>query len=260
MLFKLLKYDFRAMWKHFSLIWGAALVLALVNRYTHSLPFMIRTDDHNGSIGGFTMDILMIVFVVMFVICISFVLQRFSRGLLGSEGYLMHTLPVRAWQLVTSKLICAIAACAASTVVVFLSLFLLVPTEWKQIFEIPLWSEIFRGLAQHPETIAIFLEFCLLMLAMMIEFIASIYVATSIGHLFARHRRVISVASFIGLYILVYNIYARLYNWDAFLFAMDVATETVHGSLLSASAFILAPALVFLAAVCWILENKLNLE
>ena len=34
MLFKLLKYDFRAMWKQFSLIWGAALVLALVNRFT----------------------------------------------------------------------------------------------------------------------------------------------------------------------------------------------------------------------------------
>ena len=34
MLLKLLKYDFRAMWKQFSLIWGAALVLALVNRFT----------------------------------------------------------------------------------------------------------------------------------------------------------------------------------------------------------------------------------
>ena len=33
MLLKLLKYDFRAMWKQFSLIWGAALVLALVNRF-----------------------------------------------------------------------------------------------------------------------------------------------------------------------------------------------------------------------------------
>jgi len=260
MLFKLLKYDFRAMWKQFSLIWGAALALALVNRMTHSLPFMIRAGDHDGNIGGFTMDILLIVFVVMFVICISFVTRRFSQGLLGNEGYLMHTLPVRAWQLVLSKLICAIAACVASTAAVFLSLFLMVPTEWKEIFQIPLWVDIFQGLAKHMETVVILLEFCLLMLSLTIEFIASVYLAISIGHLFTRRQKLAGVASFIGLYVLVFNVYARLFDWDAFLHAVEAATETVHGSLLSCSAFMLAPAAVFLLAVCWILDNKLNLE
>jgi len=260
MLFKLLKYDFRAMWKHFFLIWGAALALALVNCMTHSLTFMIRAGDHDGNIGGFTMDILLIVFVVMFVICFSFVLRRFSRGLLGSEGYLMHTLPVRAWQLVLSKLISAIAACAASTAVVFLSLFLLVPTEWKEIFQIPLWMDIFQALAEHPETIAILLELCLLLLSLMIGSIASVYLAISIGHLFSRHQKLIGVASFIGLYVLVFNLYARLFDWNILLSAVNAATETVHGSMLLASAFMLAPAAVFLLAVCWILEHKLNLE
>ena len=42
MLFKLLKYDFRAMWKQFSLIWGAALVLAQVNRFS----IFWDVDDH----------------------------------------------------------------------------------------------------------------------------------------------------------------------------------------------------------------------
>ena len=45
MLFKLLKYDLRSMWKQLSLVWGAALVLALVNRLTHSLGFMFRARD-----------------------------------------------------------------------------------------------------------------------------------------------------------------------------------------------------------------------
>ena len=34
MLLKLLKYDFRAMWKQFSLIWGAALALAQANTFS----------------------------------------------------------------------------------------------------------------------------------------------------------------------------------------------------------------------------------
>lgn len=34
MLGKLLKYDFRSMWKQFSVIWPAALILAFLNRFT----------------------------------------------------------------------------------------------------------------------------------------------------------------------------------------------------------------------------------
>ncbi|MCI8688414.1 MAG: hypothetical protein HFF57_08920, partial [Lawsonibacter sp.] len=42
MLLRLLKYDFRAMWKQFSLIWGAALALALANRFS----IFWDVDDH----------------------------------------------------------------------------------------------------------------------------------------------------------------------------------------------------------------------
>ena len=96
MLFKLLKYDFRAMWKQFSLIWGAALVLALVNRFT------LFRNAESGLHSGLLMFAFGAVIAAMLVICISFVLDRFGRGLLGSEGYLMHTLTVHPWQLVAS--------------------------------------------------------------------------------------------------------------------------------------------------------------
>ena len=41
MLGKLLKYDFRAMWKQFSIVWPAALAIALINRFT--LPWQGNT-------------------------------------------------------------------------------------------------------------------------------------------------------------------------------------------------------------------------
>ena len=91
MLLKLLKYDFRAMWKQFSLIWGAALVLALVNRFV----LFQDVDSALLSQDGLFMFAFMAVIVAMFVIAIIFVVNRFSKGLLGNEGYLMHTLPVR---------------------------------------------------------------------------------------------------------------------------------------------------------------------
>ena len=73
MLLKLLKYDFRAMWKQFSLIWGAALVLALVNRFV----LFQDVDSALLSQDGLFMFAFMAVIVAMFVIAIIFVVNRF---------------------------------------------------------------------------------------------------------------------------------------------------------------------------------------
>ena len=111
MLCKILKYDFRAMWKQFSIIWLAALVIALINRFT--LPFQ-QADSTVGEgsplLAMITISVFVGVMCAMFVVALIFVLTRFYQGLLGNEGYLMHTLPVKTWQLVLSKLICAVAA------------------------------------------------------------------------------------------------------------------------------------------------------
>ena len=61
------------------------------------------------------------VIAAMLVIAVIFVVSRFSKGLLGNEGYLMHTLPVRPWQLVASKLICGVVTWMGCGVVAILS-------------------------------------------------------------------------------------------------------------------------------------------
>ena len=47
----------------------------------------------------------MVVAVAVAVVSVMTIVTRFTRNLLGREGYLMHTLPVTETQLVTSKLI-----------------------------------------------------------------------------------------------------------------------------------------------------------
>ena len=131
MLFKLLKYDFRSMWKTFSLVWAACLVLALVNRFT--LPFEGQTNVTIGPGDGILAFITALVFFgvlfAMFVAVMIFVIQRFYKGLLGDEGYLMNTLPVQSWQLVLSKLVCAVFVSIASMIIVFLAFLVLVPIQ-----------------------------------------------------------------------------------------------------------------------------------
>ena len=261
MLFKLLKYDFRAMWKQFSLIWGAALALALANRFS----IFWDVDDHaiglsDTTTSGITVFAFMSVITAMFVIAVIFVVNRFSKGLLGGEGYLMFTLPVRPWQLVASKLICGTVTWIGCGVVALLSPFIMAPVNWLELMKFPFWSDILRGIMKHPGTLALMAEFCLVILAFIVLFISVMYLAMAIGHLFSRHRRLISVAAFIGLYILIANVYGRVFSYRFIQSLMNTVNVNAYSSMLTASAIMLIPAAIFLAAVCWILENKLNLE
>lgn len=261
MLFKLLKYDFRAMWKQFSLIWGAALALALANRFS----IFWDVDDHaiglsDTTTSGITVFAFMSVITAMFVIAVIFVVNRFSKGLLGGEGYLMFTLPVRSWQLVLSKLICALVSWVGCVMVAFASLFIMIPFNWAELFQFPFWSDIFRGIMKHPDVLVLMTEFCLVILSFVVLLIASMYLAMAVGHLFSQHRRLISVAAFIGLYILIANVYGRVFSYRFIQSLMNTVNVNAYSSMLTASAIMLIPAAIFLAAVCWILENKLNLE
>ena len=253
MLFKLLKYDFRAMWKQFSLIWGAALVLALVNRFT------LFRNAESGLHSGLLMFAFGAVIAAMLVICISFVLDRFGRGLLGSEGYLMHTLPVHPWQLVASKLICGMVTWIISGWVAFLSPILMVPFDLSDLIQFP-WGKLFQGILKHPDVPVLAAEFCLMTTSAIVLSISTMYLSMSIGHLLPHHRKLASVAAFIGLYIILIYFYTRVFTIRLVQYIMGLTTINIHGAMLTAAFTLLIPAGLFLAAVCWILENKLNLE
>ena len=172
----------------------------------------------------------------------------------------MHTLPVRPWQLVASKLICGVVTWVGCGVVAILSPIFMLPFNLPDLLQFPFWSDIFRGLMKHPDMLVLVAETCLVIVSFLVVNIAAIYLAISVGHLFPRHRRLLSVAAFIGLYILLVNVYNWVFTYEFVHFLLDITTTTTHGSMLTAIAVMLIPAAVFLAAVCWILEHKLNLE
>ena len=94
MLGKLVKLDLRFAYKKYLAM--AALLIA-------SGIFLPWIADVSQAVG--IMGVFVIGFVVIAVLSIVLVFQSFSHNLFGTEGYLMHTLPVKPWQLVTSKLI-----------------------------------------------------------------------------------------------------------------------------------------------------------
>lgn len=264
MLWKLLKYDFRAMWKQFSIVWLAALVVALVNRLT--LIEGIRTATISawllgGAIHSITSTVFIGVLFAVFIIAMVFILKRFYQGLLGAEGYLMHTLPVHTWQLIASKLICAVFVTVISVIVAILASVLLVPTDWSELFRGELWQMLFQGLAKHPDTLLYLAEFCLVLLAWLVMGITMLYLSMALGHLFQRRRVLMSVAAFFVLNI-VYNLYhsaaatvaGRIEFYDL------LQNDAGHLELWLAILSLLVPAALFFFAASYILSTRLNLE
>ena len=189
MLLKLLKYDFRSMWKTFSLVWAACLVLALVNRFT--LPFEGKTNVTIGPGDGILAFITALVFFgvlfAMFVAVMIFVIQRFYKGLLGDEGYLMNTLPVPTWQLVLSKLVCAVFVSIASMVITFLACLLLVPIQWGKVFSMAFFMELWEGLFGQPDALLYLFEMCVMVALGLALLTMMVYLAMAVGQMFS-HR------------------------------------------------------------------------
>ena len=258
MLFKLLKYDFRSMWKTFSLVWAACLVLALVNRFT--LPFEGKTNVTIGPGDGILAFITALVFFgvlfAMFVAVMIFVIQRFYKGLLGDEGYLMNTLPVPTWQLVLSKLVCAVFVSIASMVITFLACLLLVPIQWGKVFSMAFFQALWEGLLGQPDALLYLFEMCVMVALGLALLTLMVYLAMAIGQLFS-HRIVMSVVAFIGLDILA-TLYLDLTNELELVGLVSRLGE--HAGLWMANAMILLPAAVLFLATSWLLKHRLNLE
>ena len=105
MLGKLLKHEWRAVWKVPVLLYGVLLLTGLIAGLTFSMP--IWGSDWVGLPMSGVMLILMFYFALIGVsvgITIYFAV-RYYKSMFTDEGYLTHTLPVSARELLLNKVI-----------------------------------------------------------------------------------------------------------------------------------------------------------
>ena len=265
MLGKLLKYDFRSMFKQFAFIWPAALALALVNHFTLN-SFVTSASDTRQTISGVAMLVYVAILMAMFIVALVFTIQRFYKGLLGDEGYLMHTLPVRPWQLIGSKLLCAVVTTFLSVIVAILSILVIFPWGREE------FREIFQGLGyifshwnmQATHGVLGILETCLLVMVSFATGYLQIYLSLSIGHLFNKNRIALSVIAFIAINAIVSTLTGTLLSplFDSlFDFMRNMSgIASFHSVVWIAMAVELILCAIYFAGTEFILRKKLNLE
>lgn len=268
MLGKLLKYETRATARLFLPIYVAILLFALINRLIN--PFekvgntMVTTVEGFSflnmmrMISGFVYFALIVAVIAMTLVII---IQRFYKNLLGDEGYLMFTLPVKPWQHIISKLLISMLWNILSFIVIICSVLILINVD-------NLFGELGRIIdsarAFFGDTILLLIPFSALILSA--YFIITVYNALSIGHLFTKHKILASFGAYVGIYItsqVVFTIFA-LISANKLLEPLAKSTVPLPSNIVTliislTTLYAILGAVNFIVANV-ILNRKLNLE
>lgn len=200
---KLIKYEFRSILKIMGIGWAALLSMALFAGLFDLIAF--RQNDMEGFghlteiASAITSFLYGSLFVAIIVVTVLIILMRFYKGLLRDEGYLMHTLPVKTWQLITAKGVVAAAVSLISILAATLSVLILMAFDGGIEYFGEFMSELLRTLGKYPAYIAIMLEALLLGVCWIAAMIYKAYAALSIGQLAQKHRIALSVGAWIGI-------------------------------------------------------------
>lgn len=230
---KLMKYEIKSSMKLMAVIWAALIAASLL----FSLSLHVLTDIAVERPGGgisFAIGIFefitglmyFAVFVALIVATLVIVIMRFYKGLLGDEGYLMHTLPVKPWQLITSKGIIAALIVMISVLVAFLSILVLVGVSGLEMI-----PKMFGALGaiweEEPRMVLVIVEAIILLVLSVLKSVYQIYAALAIGQLANKHRILLSLGAYIGISMIM-----------SILFLLIVAASDSVGTISWLSVFI----------------------
>lgn len=247
---KLLKYDLKSMLRNFVPLWIALLAVSVINYFTVQSP-----DYYNEAGAKLPAMVALLVYgslvIAVMVVTAVLVIQRFYQGLLKDEGYLMFTLPVKPWQLLTSKLVSAVIVCLGSAIVGVLSVMVIT-------FNVEAYQSMFNGLII---SVRVYGESLLTAGIMAFAFglcaITQIYVSLALGHLASKYR----IGWAVGIYIAIHMVFSWIEL--AVMFGVQLPMYQIRNP---EQFFLLAAAYYFLRAVLFfvvterILSKKLNLE
>lgn len=285
MLKKLFVHEWRSFWKVPAAMCLFALAYALIGALTFQTD--LWTSDYRlvrlvlvfGSIGYF------ILLIAPAIILSIYTALRFYRNLFTDEGYLMHTLPVKKWELITAKGLVAVIWNVITTITTLLSVLLVILLiSMSSRYGGVTWADITESFAQFfHEAIPIVKEMFRMpvwMVALLFlgSFIVGafyntllLYASVSIGHLWKKRPMAGTVLSYIGFYLAISfltsafsinslnltmgNIFFAS-NYTAYASMGDYLLRVLgNGYLVSAIGI-----LVFYAITEWIMSHKLNLD
>lgn len=266
MLGKLLKYEIKATARIFLPLFGLIIVLAVVNKI-----FMPLNHENFQIPQAISMSVYCVLVAAMFVMTLVVTIQRFYKNLLGDEGYLSFTLPVRTHSHIDSKMIVALLWSVLSVVVMALSIFIMV-IDREGLTQV---HEFFTDVAllysrYGMPAVLLTIEGIVLVLVSILSGVVEIYAAITIGNLVPKHKLLAGFGSYIGFGVIqqiIVSIFMTASNnqlrdyFESFHYSgNEIPFQPIATALTALLVFCLVFGLIFYFLTDWLLHRKLNLE
>ncbi len=220
MLGKLLKHELKATSRLLIPLYLILIGISFLNRIMLSFQNLnqIMKFISNLLASGF-LFILVAVFAVTTVLMIT----RFYKNLIGDEGYLMFTLPVKPNQLINSKLIISVFWFLIGIAAVIVTLYITFATPERMDIVYQNLNEFIQELKTYSGGNLTFVvsEIILFCIVSIFANILMLYLSIAIGQLFNGRRLVGSFIAYIGIYtalqilLLIVVGVCVLFNWES---------------------------------------------
>lgn len=287
MLGKLIYHEWKDTWKLMTILNGAVIVLSVLGMIfaaTGNITDVFERNDA-GSVWVFVMYISFVMVYVLGIIALSvgttlYFYIRFYRNLYTDQGYLMHTLPVTAHDLILSKAVVAFVWKVIGILVVSIgisSIILSFASTTGEFFReiIPYGRDMFDDYVDmvYDGNAGLFFLYIIVMLITgiggLIYSIFMGYAAISLGQQAKKNKVLASVGIFFGINIAV-SMATNMINQFVMLFTIRISEKEAFrpGRFGSASIGIslLMGIIVYVLAVLFyivsyrIMDKRLNLE
>lgn len=268
MLRKLIGYEFRSTYRTYLAVYGAMLILCTVTGALDRVDRLLG--DAFPVLGIFLVLSGMFLFTAI-IITTVLNLSRFYKGLFKDEGYLVHTLPVPAWQILAAKLLPAVVWTVSTAVMMVLSMGLMalasVAVSGQEIWN--LFESLLKGLSYATwDTVLAFLRWGIMGLMALICFILQIYASITLGQQVPKHP--------VGAAVLIWFVINLIQTWSfnliwtrviegfttGLVYAQTAAdlvfSSAIHAGIWWNTLFYLLWAVLFWVATQMMLQRKLN--
>lgn len=269
MLRKLMKYEFKATGRLLVPLYGALLIFAILNHFIfNKINTSGISDSFIGIITFISIFAYGFIMAAIFVATFFIIVQRFHKNLLGKEGYLMHTLPIKPYKNILNKLFISIIWTIISCFVAFLSICIIAFSKDTFSFFITNLFSALSEIKHHYGSMPYVIGFELVLASLVSVFmlIMKLYASMSIGHLFNSKKIFLSFVAFVGLSILediCNTILSDIFFTDSIINITSFSLSSLNllSTIIISSIIIqLIYFSIYLFVTNYILTNKLNLE
>ncbi len=277
MLRKLIKYDILADYKRYGIVFAAMFLFSFLLMALDRLTQIFKGNRFFEIMMIICAVLFMAAFIVMFTMIMVIATIRFYKNLVRDEGYLMHTLPVPTWQLITSKFVTTYIWSAAAVIVTGIC-FGIVAGEPLWLFKLDIgWEVLSSAFVEDTingttEQLRNFFAICLATIALTPGFmVLHIYMSLALGNLFHTHKLGMSVLMFFALYIgeqILSGVAMLFMSAEMVEYLTDIESvvpfeagyKYMMTSLIFSIVFTIVLMIVFFIGAERIFSKKLNLE